>query len=76
MLATEMDTVEKVILPPLITESFKQRTGDPYDLRHNAEFLQLFLNSVHWGTQSISYLAPKIWGEIHRADFVSFSSKT
>ena len=36
----------------------------PYNVRHNAEFLQLFLNSVYCGTESISHFGPKIWSMV------------
>ena len=31
----------------------------PYNLRHNAEFLQPLVNSVRCGTERISYLGQK-----------------
>ena len=46
--------------PSQITELFKQRNEHPYNLRLNVEFLQPFENSVYCGTESISYLGPKI----------------
>ena len=39
--------------PPQITELFSQRNEHPY-LRHNAEFLQPFINSVRYETESVS----------------------
>ena len=50
--------------PPQITELFARRDEHPYNLRHNAEFLQPLVNSVRCGTESISYLGPKIWGMV------------
>ena len=52
----------KGVSPLQITELFKRIRKHPYNLRYDAEFLQLFVNSIHYGTESISYLGPKIWG--------------
>ena len=61
ILATEMYEVSKGASPPQITELFARRNEYPYNLRHNAKFLQPFVNSVHCGTESISYLGSNIW---------------
>ena len=50
------------MLPPQIIELFERRNQSFYNLRYNNEFLKSFLNSVRCGTESISYLGPKIWG--------------
>ena len=50
--------------PPQITKLFAPRNEHPYNLRHNAELLQPFLNSVRCATESISYLGPKIRGMV------------
>ena len=59
-----MYKVSKGMSPPQITELFTRRDEHPYNLRHNAEFLQPLVNSVRCGTESISYLGPKIWGMV------------
>ena len=64
ILATEMYKVSKGMSPPQIAELFSQRDEHPYNLRHNAEFLQPLVNSVPCGTESISYLGPNIWGMV------------
>ena len=46
--------------PPQITELFPRRNEQPYNLMHNTKFLQLLVNSVRCGTESILYLGPKI----------------
>ena len=33
---------------------------NPYNLRHNAKILQSLVNSVLCGTESISYVSPKV----------------
>ena len=62
ILATKMHKVSKGISPPQMTVLFARRNENPYDLRHNTEFLQPFVNSVRCGTESISFLGPKILG--------------
>ena len=52
------------MLPPQITKLFARRNEHRYNLRHSAEFLQAFVNSVRCGTERISYLGPKIWGMV------------
>ena len=59
-----MYKVSKSLPPPQITELFAQRIKHPNSLRHNAKFLQPFVNFVCCGTESISYLGPKIWGMV------------
>ena len=59
-----MYKVGKGMSPPQIIELFARSNEHPYNLRHNAEFSQPFVNSVRCGTESISYLGPKIWGMV------------
>ena len=56
-----MYTVSKSVSPPQITELLARRIEQPYNLKHNAEFLQQF---VRRGTESILYISPKIWGMV------------
>ena len=50
ILATEMYKVSKGASPH-VTELFAWRNEHPYNLRHNAEFLQLFVNFVRCVTE-------------------------
>ena len=59
-----MYKVSKGMSSPHITELFAQRNEHSYNLRYNAEFLQPSVNSVRCGTETISYLDPKIWGMV------------
>ena len=60
-----MYKVSKGMSPPQITKLFAPRDKHPYNLRrHSVEFLQPLVNSVRCGTESISYLGPKIWGMV------------
>ena len=64
ILATEMYQVSKSMSPPQITELLAQRNEHLYDLRHNDEFLQPYVNSARYRTETISYLGTKIWGMV------------
>ena len=44
-----------------MNNTFKLRAENPYNLRHVSEFSRPILKSVYHGTESISYLGPKIW---------------
>ena len=59
-----MYKVSKDMSLPQITELFARRNEHPHNLRHNVKFSQPFLNSVCCGSESISYLGPKIWGMV------------
>ena len=47
--------------PPLMNNKLKLRTENPYNLRHVSEFSKPMVKSVYHGTESISFLGPKIW---------------
>ena len=47
--------------PPLINNIFKLKAENPYNLRQVSEFSRPMVKSVYHGTESISYLGPKIW---------------
>ena len=46
-----------------MVETFKT-TDNAYNLRNNSVFLQNNIRTVHFGRQSLTYLAPKIWNII------------
>ena len=51
----------KVLFPPIISELFEQKNKHHYNLRHDLEFTIPAVNSMYHGTESISFLGPKIW---------------
>ena len=60
MLATEMFKVYRSMSPPIFSELFRRR--DIYhNLRSNSNFSMLNVKSAFHGSESISYLGPKIW---------------
>ena len=46
---------------PLMSNIFKLRVENPYNLRQVPEFSRPMVKRVCRGTESISYLEPKIW---------------
>ena len=60
-LAIEMFKFYNGLSPPLMNNIFKLREEDPYNLRHVSEFSRPMINSVYHGTESVSFLGPKIW---------------
>ena len=58
-LATEMFKVKSNIPPEIMKEVFAPKMS-PYDLRNNNSFKRRIVNSVWHGTESVSYLGPKI----------------
>ena len=55
-----MFKVKNVIPPEIMRELFAPKMS-PYDLRNINSFKKSSVNSVWHGTESVSYLGPKIW---------------
>ena len=60
-LALEMFKVLNSSSPEIMKEVFPLNTCNNYDPRHPRQFLARPVKSVYYGTESISFLAPKIW---------------
>ena len=60
VLATEIYKVYHNISPLVMSEVFPDRTTE-YNLRGNPNLSTRNLHSVHYGTDSLSHLGPKIW---------------
>ena len=60
VLATEMFKVYRNIFSPIVTQLFQSRNND-YNLRQFSQFELPNVRSVFCGTESISFLGPKIW---------------
>ena len=63
ILATEVFKVYRNISPPIFSEIF-HRHNINYNLQVNSDFAMPNVKSVFHGSESISYLGPKIWGII------------
>ena len=60
-LAIEMFKVKHKICPEITYDIFMERTNNQYNLRNRPDFITPHVHSVFHGTESISYLGPKIW---------------
>ena len=56
-----MYKVSNELSPPLITDIFKRKNSHPYNLRYNSWFSRPLVKTLFRRTESISYLAPKMW---------------
>ena len=59
-LATEMFKISNNLSPDIVKEIFQERFV-PYNLRRNNSFTSRQVNSAYHGTESLSFLGPKIW---------------
>ena len=60
-LAIEMFKVKHKLCPEITGDIFMERTNNQYNLRNRPDFITPQVHSVFHGTESISYLGPKIW---------------
>ena len=44
-----------------MTELFKQRNEQHYELRNNTQFTIPPVTTIYYGSESVSFLGPKIW---------------
>ena len=63
-LAIEMYKVVNGTSPEIMNDVFKVRNETHYHLRHTSQFLIEPIHSVFNGSESASYLGPKIWEQI------------
>ena len=60
VLVTELYKVKSNMAPDILNEIFQNRTSS-YTLRTNSSFAVRPVHSVYHGTESLSFLGPKIW---------------
>ena len=60
-LAIEMYKIANGMSSEIMNETFQLREKSHYNLRYTSEFIIPPIHSVHHGSESISYLGPKIW---------------
>ena len=60
-LATEMYKVKSGYTPEILSDLLSQREISSYNLRRHPEVRVPLTRTVHHGSESISYLGPKIW---------------
>ena len=78
-LATEKFKISNNLSPDIVKEIFQERFV-PYNLHRNNSFTSHQVNSVYHGTESLSFLGPKLWDlaplEIKESENVNiFNSK-
>ena len=56
-----MFKLSKNLAPPQMHKIFKLKDQPLYNLRYNSLFSRPFVKSVYKGTESLSFLGPKIW---------------
>ena len=61
ILATEMYKLINNLSPPIMNRVFKLNSDSRYNLRQISQFSRSLVRLVYHGTESISYLGPKIW---------------
>jgi len=61
ILATEMYKIRHNLSSSLISDLFEQRPEQHYNLRNNTQFTLPAIRTVYHGSESISFLGPKIW---------------
>ena len=66
-LAIEMFKIVNDMSPEIVSEIFAKKESHPYSLRENPFFYAPKINSVYNGTESISFLGPKIWEIVPRS---------
>ena len=60
-LAMEMHKVKSGYAPKIFSDLFNQREISPCNLRRHPEFRVTLTRTVYRGSESISYMSPKIW---------------
>ena len=60
VLAAEMCKIKSDMAPELLNAIFQNRKL-PFNLRRNSSFSVRQVHSVYHGTESLSFLGPKIW---------------
>ena len=63
-LAIKSNKIANDVSPKIMSEVFKLRDTPCYNLRHTSQFSTDLIQSVYNGTESASYLGPKIWEKI------------
>ena len=60
-LAIELFKVFNDICPDIINDVFPLSTSSNYDIRSRPTFTTRSVKTVYYGTESLSWLAPKVW---------------
>ena len=63
-LAVELFKVKNNIAPEIVKEIFRTTGNSTYNLRHKYAFQQNNVKTVSYGTESLAFIAPKLWNMI------------
>ena len=61
LLATKLFKVKNGFSPPFMNEIFVKNAQHYYDLRKKAEFKRTNVKTVYNGTETLTFLRPRIW---------------
>ena len=64
-LTIEMFKTYTGMAPKIINEVFPRSHNLNYNLRRHPEFASGAINTVHYGSELLSFLGPKIWEMLH-----------
>ena len=65
-LAIELYKVLNGICPDIMKDVFPLSTSSNYDIRSRCTFITRSVKAVHYRTETLSYLAPKVWELIQK----------
>ena len=81
VLATEKFKIYRILCPDILREIFVLKINS-YNICRNNTFERRQVHSVYYGTESLSFLSPKIWGlvsmelkKLERLDFFKLKIK-
>ena len=66
LLATELFKVKNGLSPPFMNKIFVENAQHHYDLRKKAEFKRINVKTVYNGTETLTFLGPRIMGNCAR----------
>ena len=61
LLTTELFKVKNGLSPPFMNEIFVENAQHYYDFRKKVEFKRNNVKAVYNGTETLTFLGPKIW---------------
>ena len=72
-LATEVYKFLNGLWPSFLNNVFHKNISDSYDLRNHKELFSRNPKTVRYGTETISYMTPKIWSKVPKTIKMSSS---
>ena len=79
-IATEIYKFLNGLFPIFLNNVFHKNISNSYDLRNHEELYSRSPKTVRYGTETVSYMAPKIWSKVPgtirmSSSLVSFKTK-